>query len=254
MHGAGVPDRVDRSKVSVEEWQVRVELAAIYRLVQHFGWDEFIYNHSAARVPGEPDKFLIKKHDLLYNEVTASNLVKVGMNEKLDERHGVNKPGFMLHAGIMRARSDVQCSIHVHTGLGGALAALPSGLRMVSQAALRFYGRVGYHDFEGITEGEEEQARIIRDLGNNRVLILRYHGFVTVGTHCALAFATLRHLMTAAEIQLRAEATGQKLVELAPEIGAATAQQVEEGERRRGGTDMPAYLRLADQIDAGYRD
>lgn len=244
---------VDKSKISAEEWRVRVELAAVYRLINLYGWDEMIYNHAAARVPGEPSKFLMKKHDHLYTEVTASNLVKVDMNAELDDRLGVNRPGFMLHSGVMMARPDVNYTIHVHANYAAAVCALPSGLRMVSQAALRFYGRVGYHDFEGIAEGVEERERIKRDLGDNRVLLMRYHGVLTVGAHCGATFSTLRHLMTACEIQLRAEATGQKLVEIAPEICAETAKQVEAGEHRRGNAEMPAYMRMADRVDPGYR-
>ena len=140
------------------EWQARVDLAAVYRLLAHYGWDDVIYNHSSMRVPGEPRNFLMKRHELLYTEVTASNLVKVNMDENLDEKAGVNRPGFTLHGGVLSARPNVNCAVHVHTENGAALSGLKSGLRMVSQQALRFYKRVGYHRYEGITEDFDERA------------------------------------------------------------------------------------------------
>jgi ribulose-5-phosphate 4-epimerase/fuculose-1-phosphate aldolase len=159
--------------ISQGEWQARVDLAAVYRLTAHYGWDDVIYNHSSMRVPGEPRMFLMKKHDLLYTEVTASNLVKVNMDQDLDEKSGVNRPGFTLHGGVLGARDDVNCAVHVHTNNGMAIGALKHGLRMVSQQAIRFYQRIGYHKYEGITEDFAERERINKDLGKNRARILR---------------------------------------------------------------------------------
>ena len=124
--------------MSSAEWQARVDLAAVYRLVAQHGWDDVIYNHCSMRVPGEDRKFLMKQHELLWTEVTASNLVKVDMDEDLDERAGVNRPGFTLHGGVLRGRPDVNCAVHVHTRIGMAIAGLKSGLRMISQEAVRF--------------------------------------------------------------------------------------------------------------------
>ena len=128
MKPAGKP-----AGMSADEWQARIDLAAVYRLVAHYGWDDVIYNHSSMRVPGEPRMFLMKKHELLYTEVTASNLVKVSMDEDLDEKPGVNRPGFTLHGGVLMARPDVNCALHVHTETGMAIAAIKHGLRMLSQ-------------------------------------------------------------------------------------------------------------------------
>ena len=143
---------VTQSEISSAEWQARVDLAATYRLIAHYGWGDVIYNHSSMRVPGEERKFLIKRHELLYTEVTRSNLVKVSMDDDLDESAGVNRPGFTLHGGVLSARPDVNCAVHVHTEIGMALAGFRHGLRMVSQPAVRFYNCVGYHDYEGITK------------------------------------------------------------------------------------------------------
>lgn len=175
VKGAGI----GRGDITAAEWQARVDLAAVYRLIAHYGWDDVIYNHSSLRVPGEERRFLIKRHELLYAEVTPSNLVKVSLDDDLDERAGVNRPGFTLHGGVLAARPDVNCAVHVHTVTGMAISGLPHGLRMVSQAAIRFYNRVGYHDYEGITEDLGERARINKALGNNRALIMHNHGLLT---------------------------------------------------------------------------
>ena len=199
---ASVP-KISRDGISPAEWQARVDLAAVYRLTAHYGWDDVIYNHSSMRVPDEPRKLLMKKHDLLYTEVTASNLVKVSMDEDLDEKSGVNRPGFTLHGGVLSARPDVNCAMHVHTNVGMAIAGLKSGLRMVSQQAIRFYKRIGYHAYEGITEDFDERERLNRDLGQNRAMIMHNHGLLTVGKSAREAFVLMKHLIDAADIQLR---------------------------------------------------
>jgi ribulose-5-phosphate 4-epimerase/fuculose-1-phosphate aldolase len=235
------------------EWNARVDLACVYRLIADQGWDEVIYNHATLRVPGEDRLFLIKRHELLYTEVTASNLVKVSMDDDLDERSGVNRPGFTLHSGILRARPDVQSVIHLHTEHGMALAGLPGGLRMLSQAAMRFHNRVGYHDYEGLTESFEERERIAKKLPGNRALILRHHGITTWGASVCEAFVLMEHLLGAAKVQLMMMATGEPLKEIAPELAEKTAKQFEAHDRGRGASDWPAFLRVADRIDDSYR-
>jgi ribulose-5-phosphate 4-epimerase/fuculose-1-phosphate aldolase len=207
------------------------------------------------RVPGEPDKLLLKRHDLLWTEVTGSNLVKVDMNDDLDEAAGVNRPGFTLHGGVLRGRPDVNCTVHVHTEWGMALAGLRGGLRMVSQQATRFYRRIGYHPYEGLTEDFEERARILANLGQNRALILHNHGLLTVGKTAREAFVLMKCLISAAEIQLRMQATGAELMEIPPAVCEKVAAQYERHDSAtgRGAADWPAYLRLLDGIDAGYR-
>jgi ribulose-5-phosphate 4-epimerase/fuculose-1-phosphate aldolase len=248
------PSSVAPAGISPDEWQARIDLAAVYRLIAHYGWDDVIYNHSSMRVPGEDRKFLIKRHELLYTEVTASNLVKVSMDDDLDESAGVNRPGFTLHGGVLSARADVNCAVHVHTELGMAIAGLRSGLRMVSQQAIRFYNRVGYHPYEGITEDFEERARINADLGSNRALILHNHGVLTVGKTARESFVLMKYLLEAADIQLRMEATGAELIEIPPAICEKTAAQYQKHDSGRGSADWPAYLRVLDGIDPSYRD
>jgi ribulose-5-phosphate 4-epimerase/fuculose-1-phosphate aldolase len=196
----------------------------------------------------------MKRHELLYTEVTASNLVKVNMDEDLDEKAGVNRPGFTLHGGVLSARPDVNCAVHVHTENGTALSGLKHGLRMISQQALRFYKRVGYHGYEGITEDFDERARINKDLAQNRALIMQHHGLLTVGKSAREAFVLMKYLLTAAEIQLKMEATGGELLDISSEICAKTAEQFEHHDSGRGSSDWPAYLRVLDKIDQSYRD
>jgi ribulose-5-phosphate 4-epimerase/fuculose-1-phosphate aldolase len=240
--------------VSPEEWQARIDLAAVYRLIAHYGWDDVIYNHASMRVPGEPRMFLMKKHDLLYTEVTASNLAKVSMDADLDEKSGVNRPGFTLHGGVLAARADVNCAVHVHTETGMAFAGLKSGLRMLSQPAIRFYKRIGYHAYEGITEDFGERARINKDLGNNRAMIMHNHGMLTVGKSVREAFVLMAHLLDAAHIQLMMEATGGELIEIPPAVCAKTAEQYQHHDAGRGSHDWAAYLRILDKVDTSYRN
>ena len=245
---------VAQTDTSPAEWQARIDLAATYRLIAYYGWSDVIYNHSSMRVPGEERKFLIKRHELLYTEVTASNLVKVSMNDDLDESAGVNRPGFTLHGGVLSARPDVNCAVHVHTETGMALAGLKHGLRMVSQAAIRFYNRIGYHDYEGITEDFGERARINTALGKNRALIMCNHGLLTVGKTTREAFVLMKSLLDAADIQLKMEATGGALIEIPDAICEKTAHQYEHHDSGRGSADWPAYLRMLDGIDSGWRN
>jgi ribulose-5-phosphate 4-epimerase/fuculose-1-phosphate aldolase len=236
-----------------QEWDARVDLAAVYRLVARHGWDDVIYNHCSMRVPGEGRTFLMKRHELLWTEVTASNLVKVNMDQDLDERAGVNRPGFTLHGGILRGRLDVNCAVHVHTRTGMAIAGLKSGLRMISQEAVRFFECIGYHPYEGITEDFSERERLIAHLAENRAMIMHNHGVLTVGKTAREAFILMKHLLEAAEIQLAMEATGHELMEIPPEICRKTVAQYHTHDSGRGSADWPAYLRMLDRLDPSYR-
>ncbi len=237
----------------LEEWQTRIDLAAIYRLCAHNGWDDLIYNHCSMRVPGEPTRFLMKRHADLWTEVTASNLVKVDMREDLDESAGVNRPGFTLHGGLLQGRPDVNCAVHIHTDIGAALAGLKSGLRMLSQSAIRFYDRIGYHPYEGLTEDFDERQRILSALGHNRALIMHNHGLVTVGRTAREAFILMKYLMSAANIQLALEATGNDLIEIPPQVCEKVAAQFENHDAGRGSADWPAYERLLNSLDPSYK-
>ena len=186
--------------------------------------------------------------------MTASNLVKVNMDEDLDEKAGVNRPGFTLHGGVLSARPDVNCAVHVHTNNGMAIAGLKHGLRMVSQQAIRFYQRIGYHAYEGITEDFAERERINKDLGKNRAMIMHNHGLLTVGKTARETFVLMKALLDAADIQLKLEAIGSELVEVPPDVCAKTAKQYEHHDSGRSSADWAAYLRVLDGIDTSYRE
>ncbi len=243
----------DRAAADLDR-QARVDLAAVYRLLAHQGWGDVIFNHAAMRCPSNPRNFLIKRHELLYTEVTASNLVEVSMDADLDERAGVNRPGFTLHSGVLRGRPDVNCSVHVHPDEGVAISALKHGLRPVSQSAMRFYNRIGYHDYEGLTDSFDERERIVAALGRNRALVMRHHGVTTVGTTAREAFSLMKEFVRAARIQLMMDESRQEVLEIAPHICEHVAAQYEQHDRGRASAEWPAYLRLLDGIDRSYRD
>jgi ribulose-5-phosphate 4-epimerase/fuculose-1-phosphate aldolase len=233
--------------------QARVDLAAVYRLLALHGWGDVIFNHAAMRCPSNPRHFLIKRHELLYTEVTASNLVRVSMDDDLDERAGVNRPGFTLHSGVLRARPDVMCSVHVHPDEAVALSGLRHGLRPLSQSAMRFYNRVGYHDYEGLTDIFDERERITAALGQHRALVMRHHGLTTVGTTAREAFSLLKEFVRAASIQMQMEATGAELLEIPAAVCERVAAQYQLHDQGRASAEWPAYLRQLDTVDPGYR-
>ena len=234
--------------------QARIDLAAVYRLLASHGWGDVIFNHAAMRVPSNPRRFLIKRHELLYTEVTSSNLVEVSMDDDLDERSGVNRPGFTLHSGVMRGRPDVMCSVHVHPEEGIAISGMARGLRPLSQNAMRFYNRCGYHDYEGLTDSFDERERIIAALGKNRALIMRHHGITTVGETAREAFSLMKEFVRAARIQIMMQSTGQDLLEISASVCEHVAAQYEKHDKGRAPAEWPAYLRQLDQADPTYRD
>ena len=240
--------------ISPEEWQARTDLAAVYRLCAHYGWDDVIYNHCSMRVPGEPSKFLMKQHELLWTEVTASNLRKVDMNDDLDEKSGVNRPGFTLHGGVLKGRPDVNCAVHVHTETGMALAGLKNGLRMVSQQAMRFYQRIGYHPYEGITEDFSERERILSDARPEPRAGHAQPRPADRRQERARGLHPDEVPDAAATIQLKMEATGGELIEIPAAVCEKVAAQYQTHDAGRGSADWPAYLRMMDQLDPGYRN
>ena len=239
-----------------DERGARMHLAALYRLIdRHFPSTDGIYNHVTLRVPQRQHLFLIKRHDLLYEEVTASNLVIADMTEDLDEASHVNRPGFILHGAILRARPDVNCVVHIHSIAGLAMTAHGKGLRMLSQNALRFYDRIGYHPYEGITDGDAEGPRIAAALGTeNIVVVLHNHGLAIVGRTPRDAFERTRDFLIACETQLLLEAAGAPVIEVGVDVCTRVAQQFVAHDSGRGGADWPAWLRYLDRRDPSYRE
>ena len=195
------------------EWQARVELAAAYRLADHFGMTTLIYNHITARVPGMEDQFLINEYGLGYEEVAASNLVKIDMDGNILEEgeHRINFTGYVIHSAIHGARHDVTCVMHTHTPYGMAVSALEEGLLPLQQEAYQFHERVSYHEFEGVAVDVDERERLVTDLGGNNAMVLRNHGLLTVGRTVAEAWIRMWQLELACKIQVLAQSTGQAI-------------------------------------------
>lgn len=251
---APVPDV--RSLVSDREWQQRVDLAACYRLVALFGWDDLVFTHISARVPGPEHHFLINPYGLMFEEVTASNLVKVDLagRKVLDSPHDVNPAGFTIHSAIHAAREDAGCVLHVHSLNGVAVSAQEAGLLPLSQHSIFVLASLAYHDYEGVALSADEKPRLVRDLGDKRFLILRNHGLLTVGATVADAFVAMYFLEASCMIQVRAQGGGGPLLHIAPQIVAGATnqwQQVTHG--AGGGIAWPALLRKLDRIAPDYR-
>ncbi len=246
-----------RNQVGEAEWALRVDLAACYRLLALEGWDDLVFTHVSVRVPGEKDQFLINAYGLLFEEMTASSLVKVDLaGEKvLDSPFDINPAGFVIHSAIHAARHDAACVLHTHTKAGIAVAALKEGLLPLSQTSLFPYATLAYHDYEGVALSDEEKPRLVADLGDKRALMLRNHGLLTTGESVADAFLLMYLLQTACEIQLMAQATGSELVTVPDPIVAGIEAQAEQVTRGLGGALVwPGLLRKLDRLDASFRD
>lgn len=243
--------------MSEMEWDARQQLAACYRIFDILGWSEMIYNHITLRVPGEEDAFLINPYGLHFSEVCASNLVKIDIDgNKLDASPWpVNPAGFVQHSVFHRHLPDAHCIMHTHTTAGMAVASLEGGLRPVNFYAAGFVGQIAYHDFEGVTVRSEEGKRLIENLGDKRVMLLRNHGILTMGQTLPEAFVKHWMLQRACEIQLATMAAGTAIA-LSPEIVAAHQRDLSQIQIP-GGTgkaDFDAMVRLADRRDKSWRD
>ncbi|GAA3384474.1 class II aldolase/adducin family protein [Cryptosporangium minutisporangium] len=215
------------------EWALRCELAAVYRLVDHFRMTDLIYTHISLRLPGPEHHFLINPYGLLFSEITASSLVKIDLDGNpvdpppaVPTGFGVNPAGFVIHSAVHRARPDAHCVLHTHTRAGCAVAAQRDGLLPLNQMSMEFYGRVGYHAYEGVALSLAEQERLVADLGPHPALILRNHGLLTVGGTAGQAFLRMYYLERACEIQVTAQSTGVPLVLPEPEICERAARQL----------------------------
>lgn len=248
-----LPSRHERT-----EQQVRTDLAAAYRLAALAGWDDTVYTHLSASVPGEQGVYLINEFGLGFDEITASNLVKVNLHGEVADGSGrqVNPTGFTIHGAVHAARPEVECVIHVHAPWGVAIAMLPDGLRATSQWAMRLHGRLGRHAYEGLALGIEEQQRLVFNLGLLDGLFLENHGTLTVGRSVAEAFMLMHVLERAAQAQLRAmAATGGRVAIVSDELASRTHQQwIGDGSEWDGDAEWPALLRRVDRISPGYRD
>ena len=240
-----------KDQVSPQEWAARVDLAACYRLIDLYGMSDLIANHVSARVPGEPGHFLINPYGLLYHEMSASSLLKIDLDGMVIAQppfdYGVNRAGFVIHSAIHRARHDVDCVIHTHTAAGMAVSALDCGLLPLNQTAMRF-AHVAYHDYEGVVLDLAEQDRLVADLGDNDLMILRNHGLLAAGRTIPEAFNLLYQLETSCRAQVQALSGGldgvrtppQDVIELTAKVFAPSSL------RRYGLLEWPAMLRKLD--------
>ena len=247
-----------QGQVSGAEWQARVDLAACYRLVALYGMIDMIANHISVRVPGEPGHFLINAYGLLYEEITASSLFKIDLDGNTIFKpaidYGINRAGFVIHSAIHRARQDAHCIIHTHTPAGMAVSSLKSGLLPMTQTAMRF-SRAAYHDYEGVAVELDEQQRLVADLGDADVMILRNHGLLAVAPSIPEAFSNIYRLELACKAQLLAQSANSEIV-LPPDSVIALTNHLYRPNVRRpfGILEWPALLRQLDRRDTSYRD
>jgi ribulose-5-phosphate 4-epimerase/fuculose-1-phosphate aldolase len=246
-----------RSQVGDVEWQLRVDLAACYRLVAHFGWDDLIFTHISARVPGPEHHFLINPYGMLFDEITASSLVKIDLDGKkvLDSPYEINPAGFTIHSAIHAAREDARCVLHTHSINGVSVSAQKGGVLPISQQSIFVLASLGYHDYEGVAVNAEEKPRLVRDLGSKVFLMLRNHGLLTVGPTIADAFLAMYQFEVTCMIQIRAQAGGGELVPIDPRIIEGSAKMARTATRGvgAGALTWPGLLRKLDRIDPGFR-
>ena len=250
-----IPSLQDR--VSAEEWQTRADLAAAYRLVALFKWDDLVFTHISARVPGRDDEFLINPYGLMFDEITASSLVRIDLagNKLDDSAFPVNPAGFTIHSAVHAARHDAQCVLHVHALNGVAVSAQKGGVLPLSQQSIFVLSSLAYHDYEGVALRDDEKPRLVADLARANFLMLRNHGLLTLGATVADAFLNMYLFETVCTIQVRAQAGGGDLVAVNPAIidGAQQQARAATGGIGAGALAWPGLLRRLDRIDTSYR-
>lgn len=246
-----------RKLVSAEEWQLRVDLAACYRLVALYGWSDLVFTHISARVPGPEHHFLINPYGLMFDEITASSLIKVDKdcNKIIDSPYPVNPAGFVIHSAVHAAREDVQCVLHTHTRAGIAVSAQKNGVLPISQQSTFVLASLAYHDYEGVAFRDEEKPRLQADMGEANFLMLRNHGLLTVGKTIADAFLSMYTFENTCQIQIAAQAGGGELTQVNPKIveGVGLAMKVQTG-GLGGAFVWPSLIRRLDRLDPGYRN
>ncbi|MET0310588.1 MAG: class II aldolase/adducin family protein [Burkholderiaceae bacterium] len=245
-----------KDKVGPEEWQLRVDLAAAYRLVAAYGWSDLVFTHISARIPGPEHHFLINPYGLMFDEITASSLVKVDRqcNKVIDSPFPVNPAGFVIHSAVHEAREDAQCVLHTHTRAGVAVSAQKDGVLPISQQSTFVLASLAYHAYEGVAFRDEEKPRLQADLGDANFLMLRNHGLLTVGRTIADAFLAMYTFENTCQIQVAAQAGGGELTQVNPLIlqGVSQAMKVQTG-GLGGAFVWPSLIRKLDRLDPGYR-
>jgi len=260
MNDAGADSDFDiRARVNDEEWAVRVDLAAAYRLVALYGWDDLIFTHLSARVPGPEHHFLINPYDMMFEEITASSLVKIDVDGKpvIPTPHPVNPAGFTIHSALHMNCENAQAVMHLHTPAGQAVSAMKEGLLEHTQTGMIARGDIAYHDYEGIATDLEERERLVDDMGDRHAMILRNHGTLTIGRTVGECFLRLYFIERACDAQVRMLAAGREYLYNPPQ---GTPEKVRT-QTPPAGVGMianslawPALLRKLDRVDPGFRD
>jgi len=252
---------VRRYEVTEAERKIRVEAAAAFRLAHHYRWNLQINNHICVRIPDRPDHFLMNPYGLGWDEITASNLATVRMDG--DRREIVSHDGVTLgpaglnfHSGILAARPDINCTMHVHARPGVAVAATKQGLIIVDQSSMHLYGEVGVHDFEGFAEGEDEVPRILRDLGDGHCLLMWNHGLLSIGRTIAESFLYMRRLVDACELQIQLMSMGAEIRHIPKDVLDVTRQQIVEKRKspKYAQVEWDYHCRLAERLDPGFAE
>jgi len=244
-----------RSQVGEPEWQLRVDLAACYRLVAHFGWSDLIFTHISARLPGPEHHFLINPYGMTFDEITASSLVKIDLDGKkvLDSAYEINPAGFVIHSAIHAVRDNAKCVLHTHSINGVAVSAQKEGVLPLSQQSAFVLSSIAYHDYEGVAVNADEKPRLVRDLGDKNFLMLRNHGLLTIGPTVAEAFVMMYLFEAACMIQVRAQAGGE-LIRIDSRVLSAAREGARTAMRGSGGAlAWPALMRKLDRIDPSFR-
>lgn len=245
-----------RSQVSEAEWKQRVNLAACYRAVALYGWDDLTFTHISARVPGEDNHFLINPYGMLFDEITASSLVKIDFEGKkvMDSAYNINPAGFVIHSAVHAARHDAGCVLHLHCPNGVAVSAQKDGVLPISQQSIFVLSSIGYHNYEGVALNDDEKPRLVADLGDKNFLMLRNHGLLTLADTIEDAFLMMYIFESACKIQLLAQSTKGELVNVDPRIIAGAQAQAKQVTRGMGGAiAWDGLLRKLDRMDPSFR-
>ena len=245
-----------KSRVTADEWAARTDLAAAYRAVALYGWDDLVFTHISARIPGPDHHFLINPYGMLFEEITASSLVKIDLEGRkvMDSPHEINPAGFTIHSAVHEAREDARCVIHLHTTEGVAVSCQKEGLLPISQQSLFSLSNLAYHAYEGVALEPAEKARLVKDLGERNFMILRNHGLLTCAETVADAFLYMYILQKACEVQIRAQAGGSELIPVPRPIVDGIQKAAKVVLRQSGGMiAWPAILRKLDRLDPGWR-
>ena len=242
--------------MSEDEWAMRVDLAACYRLVAHFGMDDLFATHVSARAPGDEAHFLLNPYGMHFSEITASSLVKVDLEGNIvqDTEHVINPAGFVIHSAIHAARHDAQCVLHTHTVAGMAISTLEEGLMPWFQKSTRYYKRIAYHDFEGKAQDLDERERLVKDLDDKNYLVLHNHGLLVCAPSIGQAFKEIYAMEKACQTQLAIMQSGGKVIELSANLLEHTAQQFESDAKvsKERPSGWPSLLKMLDRINPGY--